>query len=245
MGWLRKIYEEGKINASRSGITLPSFDDFWTAGKTVDISSQLPPSSEPLARFRSDPLGSPLPTPSGRIEIYSSVVSSFGYPDCPGMPVWIEKSERLGSERSTRYPLHLLSPQPANKLHSQLDFARTSQGDKLHGRERLFINPADADERGISDGSIVRVHNDRGVLLAAAIYCESLMRGVLHLPTGAWWDLQNELDVHGNPNTVCADVPTSSLAQGCTAQSCLVEVEPYQGKPQSVSIHELPTIAAS
>ncbi|GIX12047.1 MAG: hypothetical protein KatS3mg118_0006 [Paracoccaceae bacterium] len=51
-----------------------------------------------LEDFRADPGAHPLTTPSGRIEICSERIASFGYEDCPGRipPGWIPPKEWLG-----------------------------------------------------------------------------------------------------------------------------------------------------
>jgi len=50
---------------------------------------QLPFDGGTLRAFREDPKGKPLPTPSGKIEIFSKMIASFNYADCPGHPVWL------------------------------------------------------------------------------------------------------------------------------------------------------------
>src|SRR5690606_4701041 len=119
-----------------------------------------------LGDFRLDPDASPLNTPSGKIEIFSETVAAYGYEECPGHPVWREPYEWLGSDKVQRYPFHLLSNQPAVRLHSQLDPARLSQSTKIGGREPIEIAAADARARGIADGDTVRVFNARGAFLA-------------------------------------------------------------------------------
>ncbi|KAG1290070.1 hypothetical protein G6F63_017014 [Rhizopus arrhizus] len=47
------------------------------------------------------------------------------------------------------------------------------------------------------------------------------------MATGAWSDPDGDLDRHGNPNTLTADIGTSRLAQGPSAQTALVQVECY------------------
>ena len=75
-----------------------------------------------------NPDANPLPTPSGRIEIFSEKIASYSYADCPGHPAWMEPAEWLGSEIAREYPLHLLTTQPSTRLHGQMDMARVSQG---------------------------------------------------------------------------------------------------------------------
>ena len=75
--------------------------------------------------------GSPLATASGRIELFSETVHGYGYAECPGHPVWIPAAEWLGASAAQRFPIHLLSPQPASRLHSQLDMAAVSAESKI------------------------------------------------------------------------------------------------------------------
>jgi len=51
------------------------------------------------------------------------------------------------------------------------------------------------------------------------------------------------LEKHGNPNALTRDVGASKLSQGCTAQTCLVEVERYDGEAPAVTAHDLPRFA--
>ncbi len=188
----------------------------------------------PLRDFRRNPDKSPLPTPSGKIEISSAAIAGFNYPDCPSHPVWLPSSEGPGSPPAARYPVWLIANQPATRLHSQLDFGAVSQAAKVRGREPVRINPQDAAARGIRDGDIVRLFNGRGACLAGAVVSDALRLGVVQLSTGAWYDPENPaaeapLCVHGNPNVLTADVGTSRLAQGCTGQLTRVEIERFEG----------------
>jgi len=233
--WLRHLYDGLAKQLASVGETAPSFEAFWEAGELT-----LPTPSDPegwIKRFREDPASDPLPTPSGKIEIFSETIASFGYPDCPGHPAWLEPDEWLGAEIARRFPLQLVSNQPAGRLHSQLDFGAASLETKVDGREPIRINPADARERGIADGSLVKVHNDRGACLAVARLTDAVRGGVVQMATGAWYDpvsLPGErmpVCAAGNPNMVTRDVGTSRLAQACTGQLCLVQITPFAGDP--------------
>ena len=236
--WLRYLYEASRERADRYGIDLPGFDDFWAKGHF-----EVPRPAEPhvmLRAFRNDPQAHRLPTPSGKLEIFSERIASFGYADCPGHPVWLEPSEWLGAS-ARRYPLHLISSQPSTKLHSQYDHGSVSLGRKIQGREPIRIHPDDARARGLVAGEVVRVFNDRGQCLAGVRLDEGLKPGVVQLSTGAWYDplVPGEigtLDKHGNANVLTLDRGTSKLAQGAAAHTCLVEIQRYEG--------ELPPITA-
>jgi biotin/methionine sulfoxide reductase len=206
--WLRWLYNVARQRAAEQGIDMPEFADFWAEGVF-----RLPPWTKPqvlMAEFRADPTGEPLRTPSGRIEIFSETIASFGYDDCPGHPAWLEPVEWLGAPLAGRYPLHLLSNQPAAKLHSQYDLGPHCEAARIKGREVLRLHPADATARGIATGDLVRVFNDRGACLAAALVTEEVMPRVVALPTGAWYDpldpgVPGTLELHGNPNVLTLD----------------------------------------
>ncbi|MDX8467028.1 molybdopterin guanine dinucleotide-containing S/N-oxide reductase [Mesorhizobium sp. VK23B] len=242
--WIRLLYAQACENADAVGIDMPPFERFWRDGHaelTRKVTSQTL-----LGPFRSDPERHRLATPSGRIELYSSTIDGFGYDDCPGHAVWKEPREWLGnSELAGRFPLHLLSPQPADKLHSQLDHGSVSRAGKVAGRAPLWINQADAAARGIRDGDIVFVSNDRGSCLAGAVLTDGLIQGVVQLPTGAWFDPSEpapSLEKHGNPNVLTPDRGTSRLAQSPTCNSTLVQVSRFDGAAPPVTAFEPPVI---
>lgn len=230
--WLEYLYGEWRERVVAShGLDLPTFEAFWELGHLrlpVEDRRNL------LQEFRADPEGHPLSTPSGRIEIWSDTIESFGYDDCPGHPAWLEPVEWLGSARAQQFPLHLIANQPRTRLHSQLDHGATSQGSKVQGREPIRLHPEDAAARSIADGDVVRVWNDHGSCLAGAVLDDGLRRQVVQLSTGAWYDPLDPADpssmcVHGNPNVLTSDRRTSKLAQGSTGQHALVQVERYDG----------------
>ena len=247
MEFIRHLYETTTEQAARWEMRWPSFEEFWQRGFY-----ELPQVAEPyvaFADFRGNPLANPLVTPSGRIELFSETIASFGYDDCPAHPAWLEPVEWLGSSKAERYPLHLLTTQPQSRLHAQMDMGRVSQGSKVAGREPMRINPSDAAKRGIQDGDLVRVFNDRGEILAGAVVSGELRVSVVQIATGAWYDphepgVIGSLDKHGNPNVLTLDKGTSRLAQGCSAQSALVEVEKYRGPTLEVTAFIPPLVTS-
>jgi biotin/methionine sulfoxide reductase len=228
--WLEHLYEPTRRALAERGVNAPAFGEFWEDGEL--ILPALPWDGGPIREFRRDPAASPLPTPSGRIEIVSETIAGFGYADCPGHPTWMPSVEGAGSPAASRFPLQLIANQPATRLHSQLDFGATSLGSKVHGREPVRIHPRDAADRGIREGDIVRLYNDRGGCLAGAVLSDALRPGVVQLATGAWYDPEDPTALapfcmHGNPNVLTRDAGTSRLAQGCTGQLALVEIERF------------------
>ncbi len=166
--WLRHLYETFRERAQSN--LVPEFDTFWEKGWF-----EIPPCADEYVlfdEFRADPDNNKLRTPSGRIELYSDEIAGFGYDNCPPHPAWIEPAEWLGGD-AAQCPLHLVSSQPRQKLHSQMDAGPVSARGKTAGRETLAINPVDASSRSIADGDVVRVFNPRGACFAGvATLCD-------------------------------------------------------------------------
>ena len=244
--WIRHMYGEFQRALREKGYAAPEFDAFWAAGE-LELPTR---EDDTLARFRADPLGAPLRTPSGKLEVYSRRIASFGYGDCPGHPVWMAPEEWLGGAQAERHPLQLVANQPRGRLHSQLDFGAFSQATKLEGREAMRINPVDALDRGIEDRDLVVVFNERGAFLAAAQVTAAVMPRVVQVSTGAWYDpvsMPGETEglcVGGNPNAVTRDQGTSQLAQGCIGQLTLVQVRKFHGSVPRGRGHNPPRVRA-
>ncbi|MEM9248256.1 MAG: molybdopterin-dependent oxidoreductase [Pseudomonadota bacterium] len=222
--WIDHLYTAFRTQAAAEGVELPELDTLQEQGWIRLPILQSGPRETFLTRFRADPEAHPLPTPSGRIEIFSETIEGFGYADCPGHPVWLPPTEWLGSATPAT-PLHLVSPQPGDKLHSQLEAALA---DTPGARPvPIVLHPEDAETRGIAAGDFVRVFNARGETRARAQLSDGILRGVVALPTGAWYgDPGQNIDPHGNPNVLTRDQGTSRLGQGCSAHTALVEVAP-------------------
>jgi biotin/methionine sulfoxide reductase len=241
MGWLRWIYDDFRARAERIDIELPHFDAFWAQGYAE--LPQRPLEYTLFEDFRRDPGAHALKTPSGKFEIYSDKIASFNYADTPAHPTWIEPQEWLGNAGNEM--LHLVSTQPPTRLHGQLDGVGVSKQSKLNGREPVFMHPQDASARGIVDGTLVELSNARGRCLASAVLSENVMSGVVQLPTGAWYEaaepgIPDSLEVHGNPNVLTPNHPTSSLSQAPAHHSTLVAVRRYNDLPPPVRAHEPP-----
>ena len=224
--WQRWIWEVSRQQAAGQRVELPDWEslqrDGWVKVPVPDKPTVM------LDAFRTDPEANPLATPSGRIEIFSQTIADFGYDDCPGHPAWMEPTEWLG--RAAPDDLHLISNQPRNKLHSQLDHGAVSQADRPKGVEPMMMHPRDAAVRGLIEGQIVKIHNTRGACLAELRISDMIRPGVIQIATGAWLDPDGDLCRRGNPNVLTCDKGTSRLAQGPVAHSCLVKVEAIAGK---------------
>jgi biotin/methionine sulfoxide reductase len=240
--WLEHLYEPTRKALADSDLPAPNFDEFWVGDGLI-----MPQQSDDggrLRRFREDPERDRLPTPSGRIEIFSETIASFQEPDCPGHPTWLAPVQAPAPST----PLILVAHQPATRLHSQLDFGSHSADAKHRGREVARMHPDDAAARGIADGNIIRLFNTRGACLAGVRVTDSIRRGVVQLPTGAWYDPadpeeETPLCVHGNPNVLTRDVGTSALAQGCTGQLTTIEVDRFDGNLPPIQAYDPPAVS--
>ena len=155
-----------------------------------------------LRGFYEDPKNNPLETPSGLIEFQSLNLLKH-FPDDeerPPVPKWIEKGishdERISSERAEKYPLLVLSNHPRWRMHAQGDdisWCRELPTGKVRGfdgyqYEPVWMNPVDAASRGIADGDIVNVYNERGIVLGGAYVTERVMPRAVSMDHGARYD---------------------------------------------------------
>jgi biotin/methionine sulfoxide reductase len=220
--WIPALYDDYRSSAADQGIDVPDLATL-KAQNWVKLPIQAQgPNRTFFAPFRDDPNTHALGTPSGKIEIFSETIADFGYDDCPGHPVWLPPEEWLGAA-TVQTPLHMVSPQPGDKLHSQLEAALADQPGARP--ETLLIHPENATERDIETGDLVEVFNARGCVMARAKITEDIHPHVVALPTGAWYgNPDSGPDPHGNPNVLTKDVGTSRLGQGCSAHTTLVNV---------------------
>ena len=244
-GWLRHIWQETQDAAKAHAIEVPDWDSF-IAGDAILVPDPSPDQVF-LADFRTNPEANPLPTPSGKIELFSQTIAAFDLSDCKGHAAWFPPRDRT-APGAKDYPLALLSGQPETRLHSQLDNGAYSMSGKIAGREPVLIHPADADARGIASGDVVTLWNGRGQCLAGAQVTDEIMQGCVFLWTGAWWDPDytdpNKRDRHGNPNTLTHDLRTSSLGQSPASHSAMVQLARLDKPVPEVQAHKRPPFVA-
>jgi biotin/methionine sulfoxide reductase len=184
------------------GIALPSFDEFWQQGcwntarrRNRRFSWRIFAPTRSAIRshaFRQD-------------RAFSETIAGFGYRECPGHPWWDEQEAAWQRQEAARWPLHLLSSQPRTRLHSQYDHGSVSRATKIQGREPLWMHPQDAQARDISEGSVVKVYNARGAILAGVHLSEQILPGVVQMSTGAWYD---PLDPNEKGRWISTAIPT-------------------------------------
>jgi len=198
------------------------------------------PSPPAMFRFYEDPESNRLKTPSGKIEFYSQNLARY-FPDDderPPVPHWIEKGEshdeRVSSQRAASYPLLMMSNHGRWRIHAQLDdinWFHEIETCKVKGPdgylyEPLWINPCEAERRGIGNGDVVDAYNERGHVLCGAYVTERIMPGVVYVDHGSRHDpiVPGELDRGGAINTISPHKILSKNATGMATSGYLVEV---------------------
>lgn len=104
-----------------------------------------------------------LSTPSGRIELTSSLPASSGLDP---VPTYVPPREAGDATKQGQTGLILLSPPEHTFLNST--FASLERQAKAAGEQRVWIHPDDARDRGICDEDMVEITNDRGAFMARA-----------------------------------------------------------------------------
>jgi anaerobic selenocysteine-containing dehydrogenase len=126
------------------------------------------------------------PTPSGKIEFYSKKMEAEGLDPLP-THIPLKESRETTPELYARYPLYFLTPSGHSFLNSNFadDPWRHGRG-TLQRAPTIVIHPEEAATRGIKDGDLVRVFNDRGSCLLWASVEDKVRPGVV-ASLGQWW----------------------------------------------------------
>ena len=199
------------------------------------------PAPESQAEF-----GMGLQTTSGLIEFESSSLKKFDPDDHerPVIPKYIPSWEgHHTTELFDRFPLQLLSPHPRFSFHTMGD-AKESWMNEVKDHRILKedgyyywivrINAKDAAERGIGQNDLVKVYNDRGVVICAVQVTERLPPGTVHS-----YESCAEYDPVGKAGESadragCINILTPSRfitknSSGMAPNSCLVEIVKHEG----------------
>jgi len=197
--------------------------------------------SRGLQDFYEDPEKHPLSTQTGKLEIYSERLAK-AFPDDderPPYPKWIPygktHQESLLCERAKKYPILVMSNHPRWGVHANHDditWFREIKTCKIKGPDNYhyhtcWVHPKDAAERGIRDGDVIKVYNERGAVLYGTMVTERIMPGVISIDHGAKYDpiVAGELDRGGAINTIVPAKPCSQNATGMATSGFLVQVE--------------------
>ena len=178
------------IDAFLEASEVPDHDQFKQTGVYIAPEQE----RVGLADFAADPAGRPLGTPSGKVELESvRYESDTGFPAIPG---W------RGAEHDPRYPLRLVTPKRGDMTHSQRGDRSSPLAPETH---ELQMHPADAEARGIVQGGAAAVFNRHGTVHVRVRVSPEIMPGVVCLPEGIWFDLDDEgRDAAGSANMLTA-----------------------------------------
>ena len=231
-----------KVSFNRSLAKVTSWEEFLKKGYYVyPTAADWEKDPAGMIGFYQDPMKNPLPTPTGKLEFYSDSIAK-AFPEDrerDSIPKWIEKSithdERISSDRARAYPLLLMSNHGRWRVHAQCDdisWTREVLTCKVPGPdgykyEPVWINPKDAERRGIKTGDIVKVYNERGIVLCGALVWERIMAGTIYVDHGARTDfiIAGKLDRGGAINLIS---PRGTASKNCLGQATsgyLVEAE--------------------
>jgi molybdopterin-containing oxidoreductase family molybdopterin binding subunit len=168
------------------------------------------------------------PTKSGKIEFYVEMLVPYQQEICDYKePIEATPSNALFA----KYPLTFLSTHTKFRTHSQYCELPWLNEITADGEGFLEINPSDAQARGITDGQVVRVFNDRGEMKVRARHTEAIKPGVVNCYQGGWDTIRIKQYIEGHPNNLTHQIANPAQALIPNFQSnaayydCLVQVE--------------------
>lgn len=186
----------------------------------------------PMKDFRDDPEANPLNTPSGKIEIYSERLAEMSetwvFPEglagqaVTALPVHLDTWEgAIEARANDEFPLQCINHHTKGRTHSTYWQQPWSQ--EAHP-QKVWINPSDAERRGIDMDDPVRVSGTRGVLESKAFVTPRIAPGVISVPQGAWYTPNDEGVDEGACASTLASLTSSNIAKGNTQQTILAEI---------------------
>jgi trimethylamine-N-oxide reductase (cytochrome c) len=219
-----------------------SFEDFWEKGYALQPAPQKARQWVRHGAFYEDPEANPLHTKSGKIEMFCETIDALRLEDCPGMPMWLEPAEYLGNAKEGQ--LHLVSPHPWYRLHSQMANSQKLRDlYMIQGREPVRINRQDAEARGIAEGDLVEVYNDRGTVIAGAVVSDEIMPGVVSIYEGGWPSLDSKGRCNsGLVNFLTSTTRSSGLSHANTANTALVSIRKCEDPEGPNQAYDKPAI---
>ncbi len=206
----------------KSSATLP-FEEFWKQGVAI---MEIPEQASKWVRhgdFFTDPDKHPLATRSGKIELYCQDFADYQLDDCPPIPTFMEPHEYLGNAKPGQ--VHIVSPHPRMRLHSQMANTSVRDIDNVQGREPCLMSPEDAAANGIKDGDLVEVYNDRGAIIVGARVDKRIMKGVISIYEGCWPSPDSKGRCNsGLINFLTSSKASSQLSQATTANTVIASI---------------------
>lgn len=235
----KKFLEKGYfvVPSEEEQMKIPPSMNWYAEGRKKDVPEPFPLPSEYREKF-----GHGLQTQSGKIEFVSSSLARFGKdPDRPALNRYIPAWEgKRSTELVGRYPLQMISPHPRFSFHTHQDGKDSFINDIEEHRILVDgwyywvarINPEDAAARNIGNKQLVRLYNDRGSVICAALITNRIKPGVVlayessaeYAPIGNPGDSP---DRGGCVNTLTNKRFQTEFTNASAPNSCLIQVEPW------------------
>ncbi|UJF16905.1 dimethyl sulfoxide reductase subunit A [Vibrio sp. SS-MA-C1-2] len=220
--WIEHLYAETR----KKDPSLPTFE----AMKEIGIyKRQYDHDYIAYEDFRNNPDANPLNTPSGKIEIYSEQLAEIAktwklkedeiiHP----LPIYFDSFEGHNDPLAKKFPLQLTGFHYKARCHSTYGNVALL---KAAARQEVWINPIDANERGIKNGDMVSIFNDRGEVHISAKVTPRILPRVVALGEGAWYSPDGQkIDHAGSINVLTTQRP-SPLAKGNPQHTNLVDIQ--------------------
>ncbi len=158
-------------------------------------------------------------TPSGRVHLASDQLERMGQ---PRVPVFVapRESPRGDPELAARYPLQLLTPKHHTRFLNS-GYADLPRHGPAEGGPFVELVASDAAVRGLVDGAMARVWNDRASVEVPVKITERLRSGVVAIPFG-WWSR------HHHDGRIANSLTNDTLTEwggGVAYSDTLVQVE--------------------
>ncbi len=220
--WVKKLYEAGAAKDSQ----MPTWDQIREQGV---YKRALDPAIG-LKDFRDDPAANALATPSGKIEIFSSQLVDLAAKrtleegqEISPIPSFDPGVEGYGSV-TDEFPLYCSGFHYKGRTHSSFGFIEELQ---QACRQQMWINPIDAQARGIADCDMCSVKSPAGEIRIEARVTNRIIPGTIGIPQGAWHDADmsgDKVDKGGCVNTSTTYVPTPIARGNGPSHSIIAEV---------------------
>lgn len=221
-GWLRHLYQLTRAQDP----TLPEFDAMREQGI---YKRKVEEHFVAYKDFRNNPEANPLNTPTGKIEIYSEKLAELAdtwtlkddeviHP----LPIYVPNFEGYEESKTGNFPLQLTGFHYKARTHSTYGNVSVL---KDAAPQEMWINPMDAKQRGINNGDLIRIFNDRGEVHIAAKVTPRILPGVVALGEGGWYAPDGQRIDHGGCINVLTTQRPSPLAKGNPQHTNLVDVQ--------------------
>ncbi|HEU5177415.1 MAG TPA: molybdopterin oxidoreductase family protein [Burkholderiales bacterium] len=206
LGFDEPCFRDSDEDLCRTALNGVSWDSLKQTGwRKLDVPERFAPFAE-----------GGFPTPSRKCEFYSAALEQQGIDP---LPFYNPPAEVGDAELGKRYPLAFISPPARHFLNST--FANVARFREFEAEPHLDLHPRDAAARGIADGDLVRVFNDRGSHRLRARVNGKPRPGVVVAPS-VWW--KKYAPDGGNANNLTSQ-RTADLGGGATFYDCRVQVE--------------------